>query len=218
MKRIVLFSDLGNNSNSEIVLDAIIPKTMKNKNMLYMPSGGLPLKYPDYYKDWKEACKKRQSSIDLINNAIPPEQVEKIRQEKLKLQNANILVITGGDPFKLLYYLRRTGMDESIKQFTKKKDYVIAGFSAGAMILTPTIGITTMKVTDHQGKRVPIHDVRGKSIHPGLNNNLTGLNLVDFEIVPHYENKFKEDVEKYRKLTKNVVKTCTDNEFFVIDN
>ena len=217
MKRIVLFSDIGNNSNAEEVLDAIIPKSMKNKKMLYMPSGGLPLKYPAYFKYWKEICNKRDCEIELIDNAIPPEQVEKTEMEKTKLKNSNILVITGGDPFKLLFHLRRTGLDTSIKQFTEKENYVLAGFSAGAMVLTPTVAITTMEVTNQEGKRVPIYDVREKSIHPGLKNDLTGLNLVDFEIVPHYEDKYKDDVELYRNLTKNTVKTCTDNEYFVIE-
>ena len=217
MKRIVLFSDLSKNSNSEKVLDAIIPESMRNKRLLYMPSGGLPLKYPEYYNDWKEKCSKKDCRIDLIDNAIPPEQAEKIEQEKLKLDNANILVITGGDPFKLLYYLRRTGLHTSITKFTEKQNFVLAGFSAGAMILTPTISITTMEVTNKEGKRVPIHDVRGKSIHPGLKNDLTGLGLVDFEIVPHFEKKYANDVELYQKISKNEVKTCTDDEFFIIE-
>jgi peptidase E len=218
MKRIVLFSDLGNNSNSEKVLDAIIPDVMANKEMLYMPSGGLPLKYPEYYDDWKQYCAKRGCTIDLINNAIPSDQTEKINQEKLKLEKANILVITGGDPFKLLYHLRRTGLDEAIIQFTQKREFVLAGFSAGAMVLTPTISITTMMVSNESGKRVPIYEVRGKSIHPGLNNNLAGLNLVNFEIVPHYEQKFAQDVEVYKKQAKFPVKTCTDEEYYIIDN
>ena len=117
----------------------------------------------------------------------------------------------------MLYFLRRTGMDETIREFTKKERFVLAGYSAGAMVLTPTIAITTMEVTNQEGKRVPIHDVRGKSIHPGLKKDLTGLTLVDFEIIPHFEEKYANDVELYRKKSKNKLKTCTDDEFFVIE-
>ena len=218
MKRFVLFSEPGKkNKNHEKVMKAIFPEELGDKRMLYMPSGGVDSMYQHYYDEWREICKRYSASFELIDNGIQPDEIKKIEIERKKIESSNIVVITGGDPFKLLYHLRRTGLDQSIIDFTKKKEFVLAGFSAGAMILTPTIAITTMDVTNQEGKRVPIHDVREKSIHPGLNNDLTGLKLVDFEIVPHFEEKYANDVELYRKLTKNEVKTCTDDEYFIIE-
>lgn len=218
MKRIVLFSEISKNSNRDEVLDAIFPKEIEKKMMLFMPSGGVNPKSQHYFDEWKEFCSIYGSISDMVDNSIPPEDSEKVISEMEKIRQSNILVISGGDPFKLLYNLRRTGMDKTIKEFANKESYVLAGYSAGAMILTPTIAITTMEVTNQDGNRVPIHDVRGKSIHPGLNNDLSGLGLVNFEIVPHFEEKYyATDVELYRKTAKNEVKTCTDDEFFVIE-
>lgn len=217
MKRIVLFSEITKNSNPQDVLNAIFPKELKNKKLLFMPSGGININYQHYYDEWKEFCSNYGASFDLIDNSIPPEDSQLVKFEEEKIRQSNILVISGGDPFKLLYHLRRTGMDKTIMEFVNKENFILVGYSAGAMILTPTIAITTMVVTNQDGKRVPIHDVRGKSVHPGLQNDLTGLELVDFEIVPHYEQKYAEDVKLYRKSAKNEVKTCTDDEFFVID-
>ncbi len=219
MKRIILFSDVGNNKNLDQVLQAIFPEEISKKRFLLMPSGGEVNnpKYKKYYDEWKDFCNRNNASFTMVNNSILPQEKEALALEVDKIRHSNILVITGGDPFKLLFHLRRTGLDLEIRKFIEKDDVILAGYSAGAMVLTPTIAITTMEVTNNKGKRVPIHDVRGKIIHPGLNEDLTGLNLVNFEIVPHFEEKYMNDVEKYRKLTNNDVKTCTDDQFFIIE-
>ncbi|MHA1110775.1 MAG: Type 1 glutamine amidotransferase-like domain-containing protein [Promethearchaeota archaeon] len=217
MKRIVLFSEIEKNTNSQDVLEAIFPNEIENKTMLFMPSGGINTNYQHFYDEWERFCKEYGATFELVDNSIPLEETEKVAYELQKIRQSNILVISGGDPFKMLYYLRRTGMDKEIKEFVNKENYVLAGYSAGAMILTPTIAITTMEVTNHEGNRVPIHDVRGKSVLPELHNDLTGLEIVDFEIIPHYEVKYAKDVELYRKSSKNKVKTCTDDDFYIIE-
>ena len=217
MKRIVLFSEIEKNTNSQDVLDAIFPNELEDKTMLFMPSGGINTDYQHFYDEWESYCKIHGATFELVDNSIPPEETEKVEYELEKIRDSNILVISGGDPFKMLYHLRRTGMDKEIKGFVDKENYVLAGYSAGAMILTPTIAITTMEVTNHEGNRVPIHDVRGKSVLPELHNDLTGLEIVDFEIIPHYVAKYANDVELYRISSNNKVKTCTDDEFYIIE-
>ncbi len=218
MKRIVLFSEPGEgNKNHDKLMKAIFPIEISDKRTAFMPSGGVDLRYKKYLDEWKGYSTQYNSKFVLADNSIDPTDIQKVNEEKKKILDSNILIISGGDPYKLLHFLRRTGLDDTIKEFVKKESYILAGFSAGAMILTPTIAITTMDVTNQKGKRVPIREVRGREIHPGLNGDLTGLELVDFEIVPHFEEKYANDVEIYKKSAKNVVKTCTDNDFYVID-
>lgn len=40
--------------------------------------------------------------------------------------------------------LRQSGLDKSIKQFLNKPDFVLSGFSAGALVLTPNIKICNL--------------------------------------------------------------------------
>jgi len=50
--------------------------------------------------------------------------------EKNKLLRANILMITGGNTFKLLANLRKSGLDEAIKTVLEERQSCTAGFSA----------------------------------------------------------------------------------------
>jgi peptidase E len=219
MRRIVLFSDITNNINAKKVLKAIFSEEITEKRFLLMPSGGelFNPKYRKYYDEWEKICVQYNATFSMVNNSIPPEDKEKLSKEIKKIKQSNILVITGGDPFKLLYHLRRTGMDYEIKSFIKRNNVILAGYSAGAMVLTPTIAITTMVVTNEKGERLPIYEVRGKFIHPGLNNDLRGLHIVDFEIVPHFEKKYANDVKMYSQTSEYEIKTCKDDEFYIIE-
>lgn len=194
MKKIVLFSQ-ATEKNREKILDLVFPKELKNKILAYMPSDGAncPQKYID---EWKVYAKDYKAEFNLINNSLDS------LEEKEKLQKANILIITGGNTFTLLKNLKKSGLDKNIKEFAQKQEFILAGFSAGAIVLTPTIEICNL---------------------PGFDENLVGLedlvglNIVDFEIFPHYSEDKKELFENYLKTAKNDVKTITNDELIVLD-
>lgn len=132
-----------------------------------------------------------------INNQIPSV------EEQDKLFASNILVISGGNTFSLLHNLRESGLDESVRQFLDKPDFVLSGFSAGALVLTPNIEICNL---------------------PGLDENVIGLKdlealkMVDFEIFPHYNKDIHEKMlDHYRKTTSNRVREVTDEDYISID-
>ena len=114
-----------------------------------------------------------------------------------------MLVISGGNTYELLNDLRKTGLDKAIIEFSKKDEFVLSGFSAGACVLTPTIAIAG------QGTGADVNEVDLK--------DLTGLNIVDFEVYPHYENGDEETYEEYSKQSPNKVKKITDQEFIKLD-
>lgn len=127
----------------------------------------------------------------------------KSTEETEKLQSSNILVIAGGNTFKLLDNLRKSGLDKTIKEFAKKDEFVLAGFSAGALVLTPTIEVCNL----------PNYDENLVGI-----TELTGLNLVNFEVFSHYEEtQHKSALNKYRTTTKNEVKEITNDGYLVIN-
>jgi dipeptidase E len=217
MKRIILFSDIENNPNLHELLSSIFPSEIQEKSLAFMPSSWIDPLFQPYYEKWQEFAKQYQSKFQLVNNAVSITQENLLYLEKDKIEQSNILVISGGNPFLLMHNLRQTGLDEVIIKFTQKKSFILAGYSAGAIILTPSLNITTMKVLSSQGTRIPIYKERGKTF-PSQLKSLAGLGIVDFEFFPHFEEKYTNDIELYRTASEYPVKTCTDGEFFIIEN
>ena len=205
MKRIILFSTPYNNNNFHQILNLIFPDTIKNKIPLFMPSQGVPRTLQKYFDEWEDYVKEFNVTLEYIDNSAMNATIE-----KEKLRNSNILIISGGDVFQLLYNLRISGLDAAITQFTKKKEFIIAGYSAGAYILTPTIEITKLFNENYPGgKKYKTQDKI---------KDFKGLGIVDFEIFAHYsEVQHKKILESYIENRRINVRTITDNEFIVLD-
>ncbi len=194
MKKVILFSKLTENNTNEL-LENIFPIEIKNKVVAYMPSDGWNIK-EKYTQEWINYTKKYNADFLLINNSLNTE------DEYQKLLKANILVISGGNTYILLNNLRKSGLDRAIKEYIKKDDYILAGMSAGALVLTPNIKVCEFR--------------------DGLNTlnleNLTGLNIVDFEILPHFtEQEFGDIYNRYLLTTKNEVKKISDDDYITVN-
>ena len=129
---------------------------------------------------------------------------EDASEERAKLQRANILLITGGNACVLLRNVRRAGLDQAIKNFAQKDHYVIAGYSAGAMLLTPTVQLAAFDPWAHENSGVGLA-------------NFDALHLVNYEIFPHYAETAKEMFERYTNMTPYAVKPIADDEYICID-
>ena len=118
--------------------------------------------------------------------------------------SADILYVCGGNTFYLLNAVRQTGFDKTIKQFVDS-DKLYLGVSAGTILVTPSIQIAAVEPFDP-------NDV-------GL-TDLTGLNLVDFEISVHTpEIVSLENVEKYTQNHKTKLYAISDQTALkVVDN
>lgn len=195
MKRVFLFSDL-TEDNAENILSQIFPADIQNRVFAYMPSSGV--KYAqDYIAQWKVIANKHDAKFNLIDNSVHS------NEEQKKLLESNILLISGGNTFNLLHNLRKSGLDKSIIEFVTKRDFVLAGFSAGAIVLTPTIKICTLPNFDEN--------------IVGL-ENFEGLGIVDFEVFPHYEKDLHENVlSKYQQTTNNHVQAITNEDYVCIN-
>lgn len=197
MKRIILFSTPTEN-NIQKMLDSFFPAELTTKIFAYMPSDGAnsPQKYTDRAKAWAQ---ERGAIFLYINNALTGEEA---LGEVKKLEQANILCISGGNTFTLLRNLKRSGLDEAIVEFTKKPEFVLGGFSAGALVLSPTIKVCE---TDNFDENI----VELK--------DLIALSIVEFEVFPHYEEKFEDQVQRYEQATGLRLRRITDEEIIVLD-
>lgn len=196
MKRITLFSTL-TEGNLETILNQILPKEISNKVFAYMPSNGIK-DGREYIKQWENYAQKYDAKFNVINN------MSNDIEEQKKLLDSNILLISGGNTFSLLRNLRYSGLDKTIMEFIKKPEFVLAGFSAGALVLTPNIRICDLP-SDNEENVVGLDD-------------LTGLGIVDFEVFPHYEEHSQETIlNDYKKTTPNNVREITDEDYISID-
>jgi len=197
MKRIVLFSTFLVGKNQNKLLELIFPSKMQNKVLAYMPSDGANVN-KKYLNQWKQFAKNHHTKFNLINNSKT-----KNNKEIKKVYASNILVITGGNTFTLLRNLRRSGLDTAIKNFTQKNNFVLAGFSAGAIVFGPTIRVATIKGYDKNEVGI---------------KNLAGLNILNFEVFTHYSKEWGKAVEKYEKTTDNQVKKIKDEDYIVLES
>ncbi len=203
MRRIILFSTPYNNNNFAEILKLIFPPEMKDKLSLFMPSQGVSNTPQNFHDDWEGFVKNLNVKLGLIDNCAID-----VNKEKEKLSNSNILIISGGDPFQLLINLRSSGLDSAINEFIKKDEFVLAGYSAGAYVLTPTLEIAKIFNENYPGGK--------KYITQDKLKDLSGLGIVDFEICAHYsETHHKQLLENYLDKKGNNAKLLSDNDFVV---
>ena len=89
-----------------------------------------------------------------------------------RVQETNALLVEGGDPMYLCYWMRQSGLADLLPKLPREMVYV--GLSAGSMVMTPSIGEDF---------------VRWKSPSGGDRT----LSMVDFSIFPHLDNPDMSD-------------------------
>lgn len=94
-----------------------------------------------------------------------------------------VIFMQGGNPSKLLKELKGTGIDELIRPAWKYGDVVLAGSSAGAMVMFWEM----LKEED---------DVLGTDLQPGMGPMSGGF------IVPHFNNRVTDD-DKHKIVEKH---------------
>lgn len=196
-KRLVLFSQ-----PSPIVFEklksALFPKYLINKTLAIIQSDGFDLEAVTKYNPiWQQFAESNGAKFLFIDNS---KRGSDSLLETKKLLSSDIVVISGGNTFTLLNHLRLSGLDKAILEFWQKDNVVLAGFSAGAIVLTPTIEVANYGDTD---------DLKL--------TNLTGLNIVDFQVWPHYELSQEAEVIEYKTKNQTELRTIGDDDVLVID-
>src|SRR5690606_38126284 len=85
---------------------------------------------------------------------------------------SDVIYLAGGNTFYFLDSLRKSGMIRHLRKVAREGG-VLAGLSAGALILTPNIRLAQVPRFDADENEVGLRD-------------LTGLGLTPFEFSPHY--------------------------------
>lgn len=129
------------------------------------------------------------------------------KQDATELLKYDVVEFIGGNPYYLLNSIRKHNATDVIKQLAEKK--VLLGWSAGALVLTPSIEIVNILTPE-----MNIVDFDG----------LNGLSLVETHILPHYNkfiNRFEnlEDIcQQYEKENNCSVARLNDGDGIIIEN
>jgi dipeptidase E len=96
-------------------------------------------------------------------------------QQRSKLSRSKLIFLGGGNTFFLMSGLLRTGLASDLKDFAQSGG-LLAGQSAGAIVMTPSIHLAGYPEFDRDENEVNL-------------KTQTALKLVDFEFFPHYCNR-----------------------------
>ena len=118
----------------------------------------------------------------------------------INLSEYGTIYVAGGNTFKLMKFVGESNFKEEVEKCLEKGGVYI-GSSAGAIIATPTIQIAGEITPDENAVNL---------------QDLTGMNLVKFEILPHYEQENNKELEDYQKKTEREIKLISNEEIIVI--
>ena len=182
-----------------------LDKNTESKKILFIPTATNVDEYKKYIHLTQKVFEDFGYEVENFDVSIFSENTA-----KEKLSEAKIVFISGGNTFYLLQELKRKNLTSYLKERIEN-GLLYIGESAGSVIAAPDIEYASI--------------VDDKTFATEL-NDYTGLNLVDFYIVPHFEEEpfvesSRNTVELYKdkldlKLINNKEAILVENNNFTI--
>ena len=95
------------------------------------------------------------------------------------VQETDALLVGGGDPLYLCYWMRQSGLADLLPELSRETVYV--GVSAGSMVVTPNFGEAYDGWFCREPSRIPASNL------PTSDDRALGL--VDFSLFPHLDHE-----------------------------
>ena len=181
---------------------------IKGKRITFIPTASLVEEVRFYVDDDRKAFEELGIIVEELEiTTASPDKISEI------LNRNDYIFVSGGNTFYLLQELRRKGADILItEQIRAGKLYI--GTSAGSVILCPDIEFVKEMDYSHAAPEL---------------QSFTGLNIVDFYILPHYldfpfEETTQNVVKKYgkkldlRPISNKQVITIAENRIEILEN
>lgn len=190
MKLLLTSSGLTNKSIAK-ALEDLAERPIKELKLAFVPTAA---NVEEGDKDWliKDLINCRDlgfSSIDIVDISAVPRDVWKSR-----LNDADVLLFGGGNTFHLMYWIRKSGLENILTELLANKVYV--GISAGSMVVSPDLSVSSSKTL--------------YSEEVGEHKDKKALGFIDFYIRPHLNSphfpKLRKDIleEKAKKLKESM--------------
>lgn len=196
MKKLVLHSDqIQGHKKVDLAFMELLGK--KGPRLAYIPSqSDLQRRYFNEKVEWY----KQFGITDLLYFDVDKEYDEKKIDELLA---CDAIFLSGGNTYYFLNFLKKREFLPKLREYVRTGGILI-GVSAGSIIMSKTIDITTL----HDENIIGLKDY-------------TALGLVDFEFFPHLDHNMKqflEDLKKYSIKSNSVIYACKDGNGIIVNN
>ena len=200
-QKLVFYSGGQQRSNHQLheALVGMMSQRKRKKTMVYIPycNDGSGVFFSRFKRRYK------RFGIDQFH-CIPVD--EKISKKDISnILSSDAVYMAGGNTFYFLKNLKKAGLFKHLRAYSKSGG-ILAGLSAGAIMMTPNIHMAAFPPFDPDENDV------------GL-KKLNALNLVNFEFFPHYED-IKSNIEAmmmYSLISKQVIYACPDGSGIVLN-
>lgn len=191
MLKLLLTSSGITNPSIQNALEDLLGKPIKDSSALFVPTGVYPFLGGPNYAWWPIAGKMQAKliglgwkSMGLLELTALPSIDKALWQPSL--QEADALLVWGGDPLYLAYWLNKSGVAELLESL--EKDLVYVGVSAGAIAVS---GVFAETYSNPPGGRHTSLSSEMVLFPDGITRNLItaeGVSFVEFAVLPHFEN------------------------------
>ncbi len=198
--KFVLYSGGEYSDNQELDLN-LIKLTKKTKPSITYISSATEY-YDDEFEDYQEHFK--QFGVKQFKYLKTDQEYDKKYLDQA-FQN-DIVFLSGGNTFYFLYFLKKFKIIKRINEFSTSGG-VVAGLSAGSIIMTPNINTAAFPEFDRDENYLGIV-------------NLKSLNFVDFEFFPHYVHtkRYRSELLHYSQTSSNPLFATPDGNGIVVNN
>jgi dipeptidase E len=198
MRLLLTSSGISNTSIYNALVD-LLGKPIAESNALFIPTAIYPFPYGARFA-WQPISGKSQSpfcglgwkSLGLLELTALPSIEKDVWLPAV--QEADALLVWGGDPLYLSYWLQQSGLADLLASLLHKMVYV--GVSAGSMAASATFGETYSN--PRGGSGTPLNSENIVFFTPEGEISKTfitarGAGLVDFALIPHFNHQDHQD-------------------------
>jgi dipeptidase E len=212
-KRLVLYSG-GQDRRNALIHDALLELALRRRvsgasvRISYLPFAmeGSSVYFKRFERRYRAFGGTHFSCVAADDPALLGE-TGALQRAKKTLLSSDVIYLAGGNTFYFLSYLKRSSLFSTLRQFAQRGG-VLAGLSAGALILTPTIELAGYPEWDRDENEIGLkrHDWKG-------------LDLVPFEFFPHYRRstRYREALRAYSSDSGRTLYACPDGSGLVIE-
>lgn len=198
-RRLVFYSGGQNKSNNILHERLANLKGKRARSLTYIPFSHENGEF--YFR----RIKKRYSRFGIKKFRYFPVDADFLAKEMREALKSDVIYLAGGNTYYFLKHLRESGFLKRLEKFVARGG-ILAGLSAGAIIMTPHIKLAGYP--KHEGD---VNEVRLK--------NLRSLGFVNFEFLPHYSGSAKthQAMLSYSRRAKLPIIACPDGSGVVVD-
>jgi dipeptidase E len=194
MIKLLLTSSGVSNKSIRDTLEQLLGKSISESNALFIPTGVYPFPGGPNYAWWPIAGKMKGALVDLGWKTMGLFELTALPSIKkdiwvYSLEDADALLVWGGDPLYLAYWFEQSGLTEVLTNLNK--DLVYVGVSAGSMAVNTVFGETESNPRAGSGTPLTMEEMMFNAGGDEFNKIFftgKGAGLTDFAVIPHFDN------------------------------